>query len=169
MQPRDSFIQELEQETPNTHRVLSSIPEASWDWRPHEKARTMGQLALHIAQIPGALSQLSLMDVVDTSVIQTDTEQASSLTEVLNTLESSLKTAHEVLAGFDEAAWLANWQLVNGERVLIRTTRGGFLRVALLNHWYHHRGQLTAYLRSVGAFVPGIAGPSADENTFELT
>jgi len=36
----------------------------------------------------------------------------------------------------------------------------------MLNHWYHHRGQLSVYLRQLGVPVPSIYGPSADENPF---
>ena len=53
--------------------------------------------------------------------------------------------------------------MVAGDKVLLTIPRSAFLRRIMLNHWYHHRGQLTVHLRQTGALVPAIYGPSADE------
>lgn len=57
-------------------------------------------------------------------------------------------------------------RLVDGDRGLMALPVGAMLRALMLNHWYHHRGQLCAYLRQVGALLPSVYGPSADENPF---
>ncbi len=66
----------------------------------------------------------------------------------------------------DDTALHATWTLMHGERQVLALPRGAFLRSVMLNHWYHHRGQLSTYLRALGQPVPSIYGPSADENPF---
>jgi uncharacterized damage-inducible protein DinB len=81
-------------------------------------------------------------------------------------LDQSIATAKQVLGGMADGALTATWRLTNGERELFTTTRAAMLRSVMLNHWYHHRGQLTVYLRELGVPIPSIYGPSADENPF---
>jgi uncharacterized damage-inducible protein DinB len=66
----------------------------------------------------------------------------------------------------DDATLLATWRLTAGDRELLAVPRIAMLRSVMLNHWYHHRGQLTVYLRTLGVAIPAIYGPSADENPF---
>jgi len=66
----------------------------------------------------------------------------------------------------DDAALMAKWRMMQGERELFAVPRVALLRSIMLNHWYHHRGQLTVYLRQLDVPVPSIYGPSADENPF---
>jgi uncharacterized damage-inducible protein DinB len=66
----------------------------------------------------------------------------------------------------DDGRLMETWRLMNGDRELLAVPRAGFLRAIMLNHWYHHRGQLSVYLRELGVPVPSIYGPSADENPF---
>ena len=58
------------------------------------------------------------------------------------------------------------WRAVDGDREVLALPVGALLRSIMLNHWYHHRGQLSVYLRELGVPVPSIYGPSADENPF---
>ena len=161
----DGLLQELEQEAETTRRVLERVPGDRLTWRPHPKARTLGELALHIAVVPGAVAEL----VASPSPAQAPEfadpvpERASDL---LPALEQSIARAKEVLGGMDDADLLATWPLVAGERELLAVPRVEMLRSVMLNHWYHHRGQLTAYLRFLDVPVPSIYGPSADENPF---
>ena len=66
----------------------------------------------------------------------------------------------------DDSALAATWRLMRGDREVMAIPRGAFLRSIMLNHWYHHRGQLSVYLRQLKVPVPSIYGPSADENPF---
>ena len=81
-------------------------------------------------------------------------------------LEQSIANAKARVGALDDAELEENWRLVNGDRELFAAPRGVFLRTVMLNHWYHHRGQLTAYLRELDVKIPSIYGPSADENPF---
>jgi len=161
----DGLLQELEQEAQTTRRVLERVPGDRLTWRPHEKARTLGELALHVAHVPGGVAML----VASPSPAQAPTfvsVSPTSASELVPALESAIRKARQVLGHFDDTALTAPWTLMQGERVLFTVARVAMLRSVMLNHWYHHRGQLTVYLRQLNVPVPSIYGPSADENPF---
>ena len=161
----DGMLQELEQEAQTTRRVLERVPDNQLAWRPHEKARTLGELALHVASVPGAVAEL----VATQSTVQapqfTDPSPKSA-SELIPALDESIAKAKKVLGGMDDAALMSTWRMMQGERELFAVPRVALLRSIMLNHWYHHRGQLTVYLRELDVPVPSIYGPSADENPF---
>jgi uncharacterized damage-inducible protein DinB len=161
----DGLLQELDQEAQTTRRVLERVPDKQLSWRPHQKARTLGQLALHVATVPGGVAQL----VAAQSPAQAPTfadPSPKSAAELIPALDQSISTAKEVLGGMDDGALLATWRMMSGQRELIAMPRVVMLRSVMLNHWYHHRGQLTVYLRELDVPIPSIYGPSADENPF---
>ena len=90
---------------------------------------------------------------------------AASTGELLPALDASVARARELLGGFDDAAMTATWRLVAGEREIMAMPRVAFVRAIMLNHWYHHRGQLLVYLRLLDVPVPSVYGPTADERT----
>jgi uncharacterized damage-inducible protein DinB len=162
----DGMLRELEEEAVTTRRVLERVPDNRLGWRPHPKARTLGELALHVALVPGGVAQLvASPSPAQAPQFRQDPSPAST-TELLPALDQSIATAKQVLGGMDDGALTATWRLTNGERELFATTRAAMLRSVMLNHWYHHRGQLTVYLRELGVPIPSIYGPSADENPF---
>lgn len=158
----ETFLQELDQEAQATQRVLERVPEDKLAWKPHNKSMTLGQLAMHIATLPGAIAELSMQQAfeVDTEVPRPG---ATSVAEVVETLEQSLTKAKTLINAMDDAALATPWRMVSGNQEIAVMPRSALLRSILLNHWYHHRGQLTVYLRLVGVSVPGIYGASADE------
>ena len=132
----DGMLQELEQEAQTTRRVLERVPDDRLTWRPHERARTLGD------------------------------PSPSSVAELIPALQQSVAKAKNVLGGMNDADLMATWRMMRGDRELFAVPRAAILRSVMLNHWYHHRGQLTVYLRQLGVPVPSIYGPSADENPF---
>jgi len=159
------FLDELEQEAPATRRALERVPEAMLSWKPHEKSQSLGQLALHVATIPAVLSEVSILPSFDAS-FAVPRPEAKSLDELLAAHEAGVARAREILGGMDDDALAAPWKMMHGMKELFSMSRGQFLRTVLFNHWYHHRGQLTVYLRETGALVPAIYGDSADEHPF---
>jgi uncharacterized damage-inducible protein DinB len=160
----DGLLQELEQEAQTTKRVLERVPQAHLGWKPHEKSMSLGQLALHVAMVPGAVAQF----VAQPSAQAPNFEHPSAThaSELVPALDNSIKQAKEALGGMDDRAINATWKVFDGERELMAMPRIAFLRSIMLNHWYHHRGQLSVYLRQLNVPVPSIYGPSADENPF---
>ena len=161
----DGMLQELEQETQTTRRVLERVPDNQLAWRPHEKARTLGELALHVAMVPGGVAELVASPSPAQAPQFTDPSPTSA-SELIPALDQSIAKVKEVLGGMDDAALMATWRLMQGDRELLAVPRVAMLRSVMLNHWYHHRGQLTVYLRELGVPIPSIYGPSADENPF---
>ena len=162
----EGMLKELEEEAQTTRRVLERVPDDRLGWRPHQKARTLGQLALHVAMVPGGVAQLvSSSPPAPAPQFGPDPSPATSA-ELIPTLDQSIARAKQLLGGMDDAALTSTWRLTNGDRELFATTRAAMLRSIMLNHWYHHRGQLTVYLRELGVPIPSVYGPSADENPF---
>jgi uncharacterized damage-inducible protein DinB len=161
----DGLLQELEQEAQTTRRVLERVPDDRLAWRPHEKARTLGELALHVATVPGGVAEL----VAKPSPVQAPQfgdPSPGSASELVPALEESIRKARKALGGMDDAALQATWRMMAGDRELLALPRIAMVRSVMLNHWYHHRGQLTVYLKQLGVPIPSIYGPSADENPF---
>jgi len=161
----EGMLQELEQEAETTRRVLERVPDAQLQWRPHPKARTLGELALHVAMVPGAVAQLASTSPATAPRFGAD-PAPSSTAELIPALARSIQQAKDVLGAMDDSKLTATWTLVDGDRELFAIPRIAFLRSVMLNHWYHHRGQLSTYLRQLDVPVPSIYGPSADENPF---
>jgi uncharacterized damage-inducible protein DinB len=161
-----SLISELEQEAVATRRLMERVPADRLDFQPHPKAMTLGQLALHVARIPGTMSRMAQLDAFDTVNAKFNPDRPAGVDELLPTLEASVADARSFLGELDEASLAAPWQLRHGERELATMPRLSMVRSLMLNHWYHHRGQLVTYLRILDVAVPSVYGPTADENPF---
>jgi uncharacterized damage-inducible protein DinB len=127
---------------------------------------SLGQLALHIATVPGNVARM----ITQPSMQRPNFVQsaATQVGELLPALENTVKQAKAALGGMDDAAITATWRVLDGEREIMVMPRIAAIRAIMLNHWYHHRGQLSVYLRQLNVPVPSIYGPSADENPFEV-
>ena len=160
----EALLQELEQEAQTTRRVLERVPADRLGWKPHDKSMSLGQLALHVASVPGAIAQIVQQSPFP--VPKFDQPSATNAAELVPALDQSIAKAREILLTMDDASLGNTWRMVDGDREIMALPVGAVLRSIMLNHWYHHRGQLSVYLRQVGATVPSIYGPSADENPF---
>ena len=159
-----SLIAELEQEAGATRRVLERIPEDKLDWRPHPTSWSLGQLALHVAQIPDTVSRLATQNVTTSPAFQQSPPKSKS--EVLKAQDTSVARGRAALERWTDADMMEEWSLsVDGEKKMA-LPRLGLLRAIMFNHLYHHRGQLLVYLRMLGEPVPAVYGVSRDENPF---
>lgn len=160
------LLEELEREAGPTRRLIERIPPDRLAWRPHPKSMTLGELALHVALVPGAFADWLRKDGVDMATVSFRTQAPESIDAVQCALDRSLDTARSWLRTLDEAAATAIWRVTVGGSNLPATPRIDFIRALMFNHWYHHRGQLAVYLRLLNVAVPPVYGPSADENPF---
>jgi len=160
----DPILAELEQEGQTTKRVLDRIPGDKLAWKPHPKAFSLGQLGLHIASAPGNLAALAMRDSVEAPDFKQ--AEAKSHLEIVETFSKGLESAKETLNNIDDARMMGTWSVTRNGKVVMAIPRIGFIRSIMLNHVYHHRGQLSVYLRLLDVPVPSIYGPSADENPF---
>ena len=163
----DGLLAELEQEAETTRRVLERIPQAHLLWKPHVKSMSLGQLALHVATLPGNVAELAAHDTIPDppSFVQSE---AATAAELVPSLIASVAKARQVLGGFDDARMGAMWRLQSSGKDILAMPRAALVRAIMLNHWYHHRGQLLVYLRLLDQSVPSVYGPTADENPFAV-
>lgn len=159
----EALLAEFENEARTARKFLERVPEDKLAWKPHEKSMTAGQLAMHIATIPGGVIRFAVENVNPAPDFGRGNPQPKSVGEVLAALDESVKTVRQVLPTFDDGRMMATWQMTKDGKALLAMPRAAFLRNILLNHWYHHRGQLGVYLRMCGAKVPSSYGPSGDE------
>ncbi len=157
------LIAELKLEAANTRKMIERIPTEKLEWRLHEKSMTLGRLATHIAEIPMWVTR---------ALEASDFDFATA-----NFLFSSKKTTEEILEEFDQQVGNATaslqkasdeslsdtWTVRRGEQIFYQMPKKVGIRNFAFNHLYHHRGQLSVYLRLLGIPVPGMYGPSADE------
>jgi len=157
-----SMLAEFETQAPITRKFLERLPEDKFTWKPHDKSMTAGQLALHLATVPG-----SIVKFVQSNPAQVPTSfnapQPASRAEVLKAFDENVVTVRNLLPKFDDAAMKESWHLMAGDKELFAQPRGQFVRDVMLSHWYQHRGQLSVYLRILNVPVPASWGPSADE------
>lgn len=160
----DGLLAELEQEAATTRRVLERIPQEHLSWRPHPKSMSLGQLALHVATVPGLVAEIAAVDVASpNSFFQ---PEAATAAELVPALGESVAKAKRTLGTYDDAKMAATWRLQKNGQDVLTMPRVAFVRAIMLNHWYHHRGQLLVYLRLLNLSVPSVYGPTADENPF---
>lgn len=163
----DALLAEMDQEANATRRVLERVPQAQLSWRPHQKSMSLGQLALHVATIPGLVAGLAAVDSIPEPPKFVQPEAATAA-ELVPALEASLAKARQLLGSMDDAKLAATWRLMHGNTELMAMPRAAVIRTIMLNHWYHHRGQLLVYLRMHNVPLPSVYGPTADENPFML-
>lgn len=160
----DPILAELDQEAEITRRLFAIIPEDKLSWRPHSKARSLGELALHIATVQGEVAELAEPDSAEAPTPPEN--EATSRAQIAEAFEESLKKAKRIIGSTNDERAMADFAItINGE-VVMQVPRMGFWRSILLNHYYHHRGQLSAYLRELDLELPSIYGPSADTKPF---
>lgn len=156
------FLAEFEQQAPLTRKFLERLPDEKLTWKPHARSRSAGQLALHLAEVPGNVIRF----VQETSGQAPDFSnmpQPAGREEVLRRFDESAATVRSLLPRLNDAAMHETFRILAGEQEVMALPREAFLRNIMLNHWYQHRGQFSVYLRLLEIPVPATWGPSADE------
>lgn len=162
----ESMQKEFSEEVATTKRVLDRVPVDKLSWKPHERSMSLGQLALHIASVPGGIAKITKPDTFDVSKSDFNPPMPESMNEVHAAFEQSVRDVEQTLTETTEETAQADWHLMVGDKELVSMPRVSVWRSLMLNHWYHHRGQLAVYLRLLDVPVPSIYGPSADQNPF---
>jgi uncharacterized damage-inducible protein DinB len=162
----EPMLSEFRTEAATTRRVLERVPADKLSWRPHPKSMSLGQLALHVASIPGSLAKIAQLEEFDAAQANFEPAVPNDVEQIHAALDQSVRSAEECLSGMSEQMALGNWRLTFRGKEVFTRPRVGVLRSIMLNHWYHHRGQLSVYLRLLEVPVPVIYGRSADENPF---
>src|SRR5215471_1198371 len=159
----EPILKEFRDEMPATRRLLERVPQERLGWKPHPKSRSLGELAMHVATIPGMAERVANFDEFSPG---SPPAAANSVADIHAAFERSVKAAEEALSNMSDEKAQGEWRLVFKGKEVFRKPRVAVLRTAMLNHLYHHRGQLTVYLRLLEVPVSMVYGPTADENPF---
>ena len=159
---------EMDREIDRSRRALEQAPEGKYDWKPHERSMAFGYLANMVATIPMWVSmQISQdeLDIAPKDGSKFEQKRLDSSAELVEALDKAAAGAREALDKTTDEHLMTNWQLKAAGNVVAEAPRHEMIQDSLL-HWAHHRGQMTVYLRLLGAKVPAIYGPSADDKEF---
>lgn len=160
---------ELERESERSRRALAQVPDGQYDWKPHERSMIFGYVALMVAQIPSWVGMIVTQDELDLAPKDGPKYKAEPLRtsgELLRALEAAVTQARQALESTTEAHLMTSWRLLVGGTTVLETPRHVMIRETL-SHLAHHRGQMTVYLRLMGAKVPALYGPSADDSRYD--
>lgn len=156
------LLAEFEQQAPVTRRFLERVPADKLTWKPHPKSMTAGQLALHIALVPGDIVR-AVQNASVPAPSFADFPAPASRDEVLRAFDESSAAVRNLLPRLDDSSMREIFRILAGDREMMAMPRQVFVRNIMLNHWYQHRGQLAVYLRLLDVPVPASWGPSGDE------
>jgi uncharacterized damage-inducible protein DinB len=158
-----AMLGEFEHESTITRKFLERVPQDKLTWKPHEKSHTAGELALHIAVVPGFVVRFALVDESPVPGPNQLFQQPATVQEILAGHEKSIETVRAILPTLDDARLMTNWSAMREGKPIATMPKVMALRLIMLNHWIQHRGQLGVHLRLLGAKVPSSYGPSGDE------
>jgi uncharacterized damage-inducible protein DinB len=165
---REPFLSEFDREMAATRKTLERVPDEKWDWKPHPRSNTMGWLASHVANM--TLWTIMTFDRNELDVNpaggQPPYTPPANRADLLATFDRQLADGRARLAAADDKTLMEDWTLLARGQKIFTMPRVSVLRGFVLNHMYHHRGQLTVYLRLNDVPVPALYGPSADEGGF---
>jgi uncharacterized damage-inducible protein DinB len=163
-----SMLPEFDQEMQNTRKVLERIPDEKWNWKPHDKSGTLGWYAGHIALLPGWTTMTINTEEFDYAPVgkpsQYQPPKIENRKDALEAFDKECGEARAALAGASDADMMKGWTLQAGGQTIFTMPRVACIRGMVMNHLIHHRAQLTVYYRLLDVPVPGLYGPSADEN-----
>ena len=168
MKLTDYLLAELDREAVRTRAVLEQVPADKYDWKPHDKSMRFGNLSDMVAIIPTWVAMQITQDELDIAPKEGSTmksEPKTTSVALVAALDTSLAAARKALSETNDDHLKTTWQLKARGAVVQEALR--YLMIQdTLNHWVHHRGQMTVYLRLLDAKVPATFGPSADEQAF---
>jgi uncharacterized damage-inducible protein DinB len=157
------LLPEFDDEMAKTRLVLERLPEEKLDWAPHEKSFPLGHLAAHVATMVGLWGTTTLLqDGYDLAVVERPAPPASRAA-LLDAFDAGVAALRAALAATSDEAFGQSWSLSMAGHVFFTLPRYTVFRSMVLNHLFHHRAQLGVYLRLLDVPVPGIYGPTADE------
>ncbi len=162
MQMTQKFLTQLEQESNETRKMLSVVPDDKFDWQPHPKSMTIRALVSHIAEIPEWINIALNTDGLDISLKELDPPVLNNKIELLNFFEQKLATGIAALQNANDEDLKPNWTMRYGDKVISVRPKEDVIRVTI-SQIIHHRAQLGVFLRLLNVPIPGSYGPSADE------
>ncbi len=158
----NAILGELDHEARTTAKVLERVPAEHLSWAPHAKSSSLGKLAWHIAMIPKTVHE-GLHDGGRDLAIPRPEPIPAEPAEIVETFRRNQAGAREYLVTMTDEVLHEPFTLRRGDAKLLTISKIAAIRNILMNHTYHHRGQLTVYLRLLDVPLPSVYGSTADE------
>jgi len=159
---------EVDREVERSRKALAQVPPDKYDWKPHERSMAFGYLADMVATIPMWIQMQIERDELDVAPPKGEgmkRVRKETSEELLKALDAAANGARAAFEKTTDEHLRTNWKLLAGGNVVLEDPR--YLMIQdTINHWAHHRGQMTVYLRLMGQKVPALYGPSADDQNF---
>jgi len=168
MKLTEFFREELDREVERSRKALEQVPDGKYQWKPHDKSMIFGYLADMVATIPTWITMEINRDELDIAPAEgqgTKKTPKETSADLVKALDEAAAEARSALEKTTDEHLATNWKLLARGQVVWEGTRIEMIQDTI-NHWSHHRGQMTVYLRLMGAKVPALYGPSADEQGF---
>jgi uncharacterized damage-inducible protein DinB len=162
MSLNQQLLAELKEEAAATRKLLALVPFEKADFKPHEKSMTLKRLSVHVAEISGWWKECLIHDELDFSKGDFTPKEYASTADILALHDDLVVKAEKILTETPESEFQKPWTMRNGEQIYFTMSKEKVVRTWCMNHLYHHRGQLTVYLRLLNVPLPGTYGPSAD-------
>lgn len=156
------LLEEWTAEAASTKRMLEGAPEDRFQWKPHERSRSLGELVQHVATLPSWFLPVFETSSFDPAVYK-DPPELTTKAEALRLFDEGSGRLAERLRKTPEPEYDKGWSFT-GDGGTETVTKAEALRSWLFDHLIHHRAQMSVYLRLLGVPVPGMYGPSADES-----
>ncbi|MEP7232031.1 MAG: DinB family protein [Ginsengibacter sp.] len=158
-----ALLTELKHEASGTRKMIERVPTDHFSWKPHEKSMTLGRLATHIAELSSWVVNILQADEFDLAGSSFKPEGKENTEAILQVFDARLADAIAALEYATDDKMNALWTLRQGDHIIFQLPCKVALRNMAFNHLYHHRGQLSVYLRLLQVPLPGMYGPTADE------
>ena len=168
MKLTEFLLAELDREVERSRHALEQVPEGKYDWKPHEKSMIFGYLANMVATIPMWITMQITQDELDVAPAdggKMEQKKMDTSEEFIEALDKAAAGARSAFEKTTDEHLKTSWRLLARGQVVMEAPRFEMIQDTI-NHWTHHRGQMTVYLRLMGAKVPALYGPSADDNQF---
>jgi uncharacterized damage-inducible protein DinB len=156
----EAFLKELNAEYPSTLHCLQRIPASLFEYKPHPKSMNLGYLSLLVAEIPLWIKHMIVEGEIDFATFKHFSPKTTI--ELVSHFDSNIDAARKALKETSDKELENDFSLMTNGQILYTSKKINDIG-ATLNHWVHHRGQLTVYMRLNDIPVPSIYGPSADE------
>ena len=154
------FLQEFDAEMAATRRLLERVPADGLDWKPHAKSRSLGQLATHVTELARWGVRI---EGPDWTLGSDKPPVLQSAKEFVARFDENVGASRAAIAAKSDDQLREKFTLMRDGKVFLEMPKAAVLRRIFMNHFIHHRGQLTVYMRLRDVALPGIYGPTADE------
>ncbi len=160
---KDALIAELKMEAASTRKILQCVPDGQYDWKPHQRSMKLGRLAAHVAELAGWMSMIMKTTELDFAKGEYLTPDVATTDALVAEFDKNVADSLAVLENCKDEDFDQMWSMRAGPNIFFTLPKKVVLRTFAYSHHFHHRGQLSVYLRLLDIPIPGMYGPSADE------